>query len=171
MPERLCRREALAAAHSREFRCCQSSAPCLIARRSASLSCRRRAFTVFSCAPALRNFAGTTRGLRGLSRGFMMISPCLFKMWHSGKISRIRTQSPDSLRRSGLWRLLLPGEDGLRHALLQPESSRTRFPCIVEVWIVISGICAAKSRYWVCHAVKSGACRAAGHGRTGTLVG
>ena len=142
-----------------------------MARRSASLSCRRRAFTVFSCAPALRNFAGTTRGLRGLSRGFMMISPCLFKMWHSGKISRIRTQSPDSLRRSGLWRLLLPGEDGLRHALLQPESSNTRYPCTVRVWIVMTGRYIEKPCFIGCHADKSTARRAIGLSVTAALIG
>ncbi|MBK8525437.1 MAG: hypothetical protein IPL58_16250 [Betaproteobacteria bacterium] len=82
-----------------------------------------------------------------------------------------KTQSPDSLRRSGLWHLLLPWGDGLRHVLPQPESLCARIPRVAMMWIAIAGGHAGKSLSIPHGSIKSRAGLALGHGGTGALAG
>ena len=67
--------EVMAEAHSMEMCLCQDSGTCLTALASDCFSCRRSDMADFSWLPALRNFARTTKGFRGLIFGFMIYAP------------------------------------------------------------------------------------------------
>ena len=60
--------------------------------------------------------------------------------FQGGRISEPKTQSPDSSRRSGLWQLLLPRTDGLRHVSSLPDFLCSQIPRMVDRWITTTSI-------------------------------
>lgn len=88
------------------------------------------------------------------------------RTFRMGRISEPKTQSPDSSRRSGLWHLLLPRTDGLRHVSSLPDDSCSQIPRMAVRWITKASTTKRRNRF-----LESLKAMAFGHDCTGRYAG